>query len=92
MDALENRLRRATRAAELWDDPIMVEARELIERQIVEKFKTAPLSDPEGLYKVRLLLHLSQLYETFFKNAVMDGQMAQHTLDQALGVGTHARR
>lgn len=74
---LEQRLRRAQAAEALWNDPLMVEARKHIEQAIVDKFKTAPLADKEGLYDVRLLLHVHALYDAFFKQAISDGPVAR---------------
>ena len=77
MDELENRIRRSDEAARIWNDPLMVEARETIEAEIVAKFKECGVRDVDSLTTIKLMQHVHTLYDRFFKTALDDGKIAR---------------
>jgi hypothetical protein len=69
--------RRAAEAERLWQDEMMVEAREHIRAHIIDLWANSPMDDLDGREKLRYLLHVHKLYDDFFKRAIADGKLAK---------------
>ena len=54
----EDRTSRAVLARNIWNDPVMKEARAHIEATLLERFKAAPISDAEQLRWLRTLAQM----------------------------------
>lgn len=78
----EDRTRRAVLARNIWNDPVMKEARAHIEATLLERFKAAPISDAEQLRWLRMLMEAHEVYGKFFQRVLNDGALAQVELDR----------
>ena len=72
-----NDVRRAEEAERLWNDDLMVEAREHIRQTILDKWANSPLDDVDGREKLRYLLHVHGVYDAFFRRVLADGTLAR---------------
>ena len=78
----EDRTRRAVMARNIWNDPVMKEARAHIEATLLERFKAAPISDSEQLRWLRMLMEAHEVYNKFFQRVLNDGTLAQMEIDR----------
>lgn len=67
---------RAEAAARLLNDPLLNEALDLIERQLVEEWSACPVRDVEGREKLWLMYKTAQRFRNVFIGAVEDGKVA----------------
>jgi hypothetical protein len=78
----EKDITRGAKAERLLNDPTLKEAFDLVEGHIIGMFKNAPIRDEEGVVKTKQLLHSLSLVKSALEQAVRDGKIAQHTLDE----------
>lgn len=88
----EDRIRRASEANRIWNEPIFVEAREHIEKALMKGFADTPLRDDDGLRRIRMLYEAHKAYESFFRRAMDDGKMAEESLRHKKGLRDRIRQ
>lgn len=79
-DALERAVIRAREAEQLQNSPLLKEAHERIEADIIAKLKSAPVRDKAGRDELVTLLQLNERYRRGLQNYIDTGQMAQQRL------------
>lgn len=78
-------LARAAKAKSLLEDPLLSEAFGLAEKAIFDKFRGSP--DDAGVIRAKQLLTALTLVRRVLEQAVSDGKVAEHTLeDERRGV------
>jgi hypothetical protein len=80
--SIEAEVTRGAHAERLLNDPLLKEAFELVENHILAMFRNAPLRDSEGVVKSKQLLHSLSLVRGALEQAVRDGKVAAHTLEE----------
>lgn len=80
--SIDRDLDRGAKAERLLNDPTLKEAFELVESHFIGMFKSAPIRDNEGVVKIKQLLHSLTLVRSALEQAVRDGKIAQHTLEE----------
>ncbi len=78
--APEEQARRGDEAQRLLENPLLVEAFEVIERQCIEEIKKCPVRDAEGLAKLHLMLLLNQRLRAQIEAVVATGKIARASL------------
>lgn len=74
---------RGQQAAEALDNPIVVEALEAWEREVIESWKTSPLRDVEGRERLRLMLEASKAFRGYMTRTLETGKLAEIQLQQS---------
>jgi hypothetical protein len=75
MDYEQERLR-GRQAEDLLAHPLLVEAFETLENEVIETWKNSPARDEDGREKLWLMLHLSQKVKMHLQTIVQSGKMA----------------
>lgn len=76
---------RGVRAKSLLEDPLLIEAFELAEKAILDKFRSA--ANDEHVVRSKQLLTALTLVKRVLEQALTDGHVAQRTLeDQKRGI------
>lgn len=78
--APEEQARRGDEAQRLLENPLLVEAFDVIERQCIEEIKKCPVRDAEGLAKLHLMLLLNQRLRAQIEAVVSTGKIARASL------------
>ena len=68
---------RANSAARLLNDPMLIEALELIEAEIIEQWEACPVRDIEGRETVWRLYKTAKKFRDILKGAVESGTVAE---------------
>lgn len=68
---------RANQAERLLTDPLLIEALELIEREIIEQWEACPVRDIEGRETVWRLYKTAKKFRDILKGAVESGKVAE---------------
>ena len=76
----EEAIARANRARDFLADPLVKEAFEVLERDIVEAIFACPTRDLEGLRILQTDLRLTRQFKGFFQGAVERGKLAAQDL------------
>ncbi len=79
----EDKIRRASRAQALLDDPAMIEAREHIEAECWRLFKELQPTDTEGLAQIKAMQYMHGKYAAFLKRVLEDGKLARLEVERA---------
>lgn len=82
---LEHEIQRGKDAEYLLQHPLLVEAFEVIEKEVTEQWQNSPARDVEGREKLWLSLKLLNRLQAQIKSVVETGQVAQATLAQRIG-------
>ena len=77
---------RGYQASQLIDNPIYKECISELRKGIVEKWRTAPIRDSEGLYSLKLMDKLLTDIEGYIKNVAETGKMADIQLEREKNV------
>ena len=87
----EQEQQRGRDAQRLLEDPLLIEAFDTLEQEIMRSWKTAPARDVEGREKLWMMLHLLQKARNHLESVMQSGKLAEATLAQrarrALGRG-----
>lgn len=75
-------IRRANRAQQIIDDPLMVEAREHIEAECYRLFKALTPTDVEGMTQVKAMQYFHAKYTAFLNKAITDGKLARAEIER----------
>ena len=84
MDA-EHEIIRGRDAQALIQHPLLVEAFEAVESEVMELWKLSPERDRDGREKLWLSLKLLQKVRSQLESVIQTGQVAEVTLAQRLG-------
>lgn len=66
---------RAAQAAELLENPLLVEALAAFDKEVIEAWKTSPARDQEGREKLFLMLQARQKFEAHLQSLVNTGKL-----------------
>jgi len=80
----EQERQRGQDAKRLLEEPLLVEAFNTLEQEIIDKWKTAPARDVEGREKLWTMLHLLQRTRAHLESVMASGRLAEATLAQRL--------
>jgi hypothetical protein len=90
----EELLVRANRAKEALENPLVQEALDHYEQEIVSQWKASPLRDADGREKLRLMLEAHKHFKTFLTSTLESGALAKviqptlpHRVMQIVGRG-----
>lgn len=78
----EEELQRGAEAERLLQHPLIVEAFEKIEREVIERWKSSPSADEAGREKLWLSLKLLHRVRAHLQSVVQSGKLAKATLAQ----------
>lgn len=78
-DKTQADIERGQKAAQIMNDPLMIEAREHIESELWRLFKAAVPTDFEALSQIKSMQYMHGKYEAFLRACIQDGKLA--TLD-----------
>ena len=78
----EQEVQRGQDAKRLLEEPLLQEAFEVIEQEIMEKWKTAPARDVDGREKLWMMLHLLGRVRSHLESVMASGHLAEATLAQ----------
>lgn len=84
MDELKLRrdMERADKAAKLLEDPLLTEAFETVEKQILRMFSSAKLGDERSIIKAKDLEYALSLVRRALEQVLRDGKLAAQTLEE----------
>lgn len=89
----EEESRRGQHARDLLNDPLIAEAFETIEHEVMDQWKKSPARDVEGREKLWLMLQMTHKIRGHLESLVASGRMADHTLAARLkNLGRTTRR
>lgn len=80
----EQEIQRAQEAERLLAHPLLIEAFETIEKEVIEKWKQSPARDGDGREKLWLTLKLLHRVRTHLESVVSSGKLAQMKLRDRL--------
>lgn len=75
----EDLLIRAQRAREVLENPLLSEALEHYETEIVTAWKNSPLRDVEGRERLRVMLETHKAFREYLHNTMEAGKLARIT-------------
>lgn len=78
----DERLARARRAESILKDPIVTEAFDEIEAEILDRWKNAPNADREGQHELKLMMHVLKSFREIFERAVNEGKVIIHRAEE----------
>lgn len=73
---------RAAKAHRILNDELFVDAFESVRQALLNKFEGAPVSDSEGIVKVRLCLKLLHDVRANLERAVQDGKIKEFEIQE----------
>lgn len=73
---------RGRQAEELLEHPLLVEAFEFLESEVINAWKSSPARDGEGREKLWLMLHLSEKVKNHLQQVISTGKMAQISIKE----------
>ena len=79
-------LSRADGAKRILDDPLVIEALEAIERDVIEAIYACPVRDLEGLRILQSQLRLARQFKGILQGAIERGKLASHELREKQGL------
>lgn len=74
--------RRGDQAKALLEHPLLVEAFDTIERELIEAWKNSPVRDAEGREKIHMSMCLLQKLKAQIQEAVENGKVAKSMLER----------
>ena len=80
MPSLEQESSRGQQAQMLLENPLFVEAQEVLEKEIMTAWENSPAGDEKGREKLYLMLMLHRKVKRHFESLVLTGEMARRTL------------
>jgi len=83
---------RASGAQRLLNDPLLKEALETIERDVIEAFHACPVRDLEGMRILQTNLRLARQFKGILQGAIERGKLAAHDLHQKESFAQMAKR
>lgn len=81
---LRTEMQRGAWANELQANPLLQEALDTYESEIVEAWKTSPVRDVEGRERLRLMLDAQKRFRAFLETTAQTGKLASTQVHQAL--------
>lgn len=85
IDKTEYEILRGQDAEQLLAHPLLVEAFELIEKELTDQWQNSPARDQAGREKLWLTLRLLKRLQVQIRSVVETGQFAKATLAQRIG-------
>jgi hypothetical protein len=85
MDKVEQIILRGERARQLLEEPLLLEAFDLIEKEYVQQWQTSPARDAEGRESLYLMLKLLQRVRGHLQSTMESGVIEKATLAQRAG-------
>ena len=76
MASIEQRLNRGSRAREVLENEVFIEAFSAIEQEYIEAWKTSPARDEEGRQRIWLYLKALEKVKTQLTQTMETGQLA----------------
>lgn len=80
--ALRRDMERAEKAHKLLEDPILNEAFEAVEQQIIHMFRSAKLDDERSIRKAKDLEYALSLVRRALEQMLRDGQIASSVFEE----------
>jgi hypothetical protein len=80
----EEEITRAQEAERLLAHPLMKEAFETIQKEVIERWQNSPAADANGREKLWLTFKLLQRLKTHLESVMASGKLAEATLRQRL--------
>ena len=77
-----NTLSRASAAQRILDDPMVIDALAIIERDVIEAFCACPTRDLEGMRILQSNLRLARQFKGILQGAIERGKLASHELKE----------
>ena len=84
-DKTEFEIARGERALQILQEPLLVEAFETIEQELIEQWQKSPVRDVEGREKLYLTLLCLHRVQTHLQSVLETGKIAKATLAQRAG-------
>lgn len=82
----ESDMQRGEEARQILSHPLLVEAFEVLEQEITERWSNSPARDAEGREKLWTTLKLLHRLQAQLTSVVETGQIARATIAQRLGL------
>jgi hypothetical protein len=73
-------VRRAREAKSIIENPLVIEAIELIRANVTSKWEASKSSDKEGREQAWMMLKAVNEFQRFFEHALQTGKVAEHEL------------
>lgn len=73
----DERARRGQQAARLLSDPLLKEAFDVIDAEIVREWRAAPVRDADGRERLFLMAKLLEKLRSHFDSVISDGKLAE---------------
>lgn len=89
---LRREVQRGANAQALIDNPLMIEALDAYENEIVNQWKTSPLRDADGREKLRLMLDAATKFRAYLLTTADTGKLASATIQEKRDPLTRLRR
>lgn len=83
---------RGAQARAVLESKIYQEAIEAVENNIVERWKTAPIADEQGMMALRLKWQCMQEIKGYLTNVMQTGVLADQTITEKRSMAERARR
>lgn len=81
-EQLNNEVERGQKAEKLLKDPMLIEAFETVEKQILHMFSSARIGDEKSILKAKDLEYALSLVRRALEQVFKTGQLAAHDLEQ----------
>jgi hypothetical protein len=81
---LRTEMQRGEWARQLQENPLLREALDTYETEIVEAWKTSPVRDAEGRERLKLMLDAQKRFRSFLETTATTGKLASTQVQQAL--------
>lgn len=78
--SLEQESSRGTQAQLLLENPLIADAFDVMEKEIMSAWENSPVGDEKGREKLYVMLLLSRKVKRHFESLVLTGEMARRTL------------
>ena len=78
----EQQIERASRAEKLVNDPLLIEAFDVLRTKILANIEEAPIRDKAGVHECRLMLKVLSSVKGHLEQAVRDGKVVLHRLEE----------
>jgi hypothetical protein len=76
VSTLESQVDRGVRAERILNDPLVIDAFQVVAASLHAAWEAAPIRDKEGQHELKLMLKLLTDVKSYFDLALSDGQLA----------------
>lgn len=82
MPTLEQEAVRGVRAKRIVEDPIYREAWDVVEAEIIRRWRESPITDHDGQHELRLMLHVLGSVRKWFEDVMDTGKLASAQIEE----------